>query len=209
MDMLEGETQVRDYGLERLIMLSDGVFAIALTLLAIELKPPPDWDGTVAGLLQGSLLGLIAFATSFGLIGMYWAYHRLTFRYYGRADPMVSLLNFVVLAFVVLIPFASRLLAERGPQSEALYVYIGVVAALGAALAAQWTWGAFLGGLTRGLALGYRIFLLCNLLFVMTAMCALAVIGARPGLWWTYLVMAAIFMALLVLRRRFVREAPA
>jgi uncharacterized membrane protein len=47
MDMQEQETgDVRDYDLERLIMLSDGVFAIAITLLALDLKAPAQWNGS-------------------------------------------------------------------------------------------------------------------------------------------------------------------
>lgn len=73
------DTPETDYHLERLVFLSDGVFAIVITLLALELRPPPNWDRTLAGLLAGTGPALLAFAISFAAVGAFCNAHRLIF----------------------------------------------------------------------------------------------------------------------------------
>src|SRR5262245_51146299 len=97
MDMLEGETPVRDYNLERLLMLTDGVFAIAITLLAIELRPPANWDGTFIGLVHAMGVEFFAYVMSFFFVAIYWASHRRTYRRFRRADGVLTTLNFIML----------------------------------------------------------------------------------------------------------------
>jgi len=68
-----------DPSLDRMLFFSDGVFAIAITLLSIELHPPHDWDSTFAGLIRESWPMLSAFALSFLVIGVFWNAHRRLF----------------------------------------------------------------------------------------------------------------------------------
>lgn len=65
-----------DHSLERLLLFSDGVFAIAITLLAIELHVPEGWNGRWASLWAERWPMFTAFALSFAIIGVFWNTHR-------------------------------------------------------------------------------------------------------------------------------------
>jgi len=67
--------------LHRLIVLSDAVFAIAMTLLALELHPPAVWDGQIGSLFAGMRSALVAYFISFLMIGAYWMAHCGVFRF--------------------------------------------------------------------------------------------------------------------------------
>jgi uncharacterized membrane protein len=209
MDLLESGSESeapRDYGLERLAMLSDAVFAIAMTLLALDLKAPPNWDGSLADLFVRSDGQFGAFFTSFGLGSMYWIYHRRTFRLYRRSDGVLSLLNLLVLGLVVLLPFATRLYTGHTSMTGAVDIYLGELAAIGCMLALQWSWAAFAANLTTELTLAFRIFLFCNILLVPITMATLGVLMSRPGWWFALPAMVALWAINLLLRRKFARD---
>lgn len=201
--MADGEAKERDYNLERLIFLSDGVFAIAITLLAIELHPPEGWDGTLVGLINGTYRQFVAFGISFLFIAIYWASHRRTYQRFQRADGMLTALNFIVLALITLVPFFTSLIAEHGPKGEPLTIYMGVVAAIGLTSALTWGYAAFLGrdilSTPMGVPLKLLIFLI--LLIVPTAMSLMGVMASRPEFSWMYAVMAVLVAGVIWLRR--------
>jgi uncharacterized membrane protein len=97
----------------RIEAFSDGVFAIAITLLVIELKPPDDkqhslWYGLVHDWPQ-----FAAYVTSFFIIGIMWANHHSMFRTIVRADRVLLFLNLLLLLWTTLLPFPTRLVAEN------------------------------------------------------------------------------------------------
>lgn len=107
-----------DLGLERIVFLSDGVFAIALTLLVIDLRVPefpvaatPD---TMASALGNLLPRIFAYALSFTIIGLYWVAHWRRFKSIARADLGLAYVNLVVLGLIALIPFPTALIGEHG-----------------------------------------------------------------------------------------------
>jgi hypothetical protein len=102
MDMMDGETEVRDYGLERLMMLSDGVFAIAMTLLALDLRPEGPWDHTLAGLRSAIAGPFQAFFWSFFAASVFWAGHRRQFGSYRRSDAVITFFNLLLLGEIIL-----------------------------------------------------------------------------------------------------------
>ncbi len=128
--MDEHDTPEKTYDLERLIFFSDGVFAIAITLLVIELHPPEGWDRTVAGLLREEWRSLVAYAASFIAAGAFWNAHRRLFRQIVRFHPALVFLNLLLLGFVVLIPFACELIFETGPTGQPFMIYISLLAAI-------------------------------------------------------------------------------
>lgn len=201
--MANGEPKERDYNLERLIFLSDGVFAIAITLLAIELHPPEGWDGTLVGLVNGTFRQFIAFGISFLFIAIYWASHRRTYQRFQRADGMLTAINFVVLALITLTPFFTRLIAEHGPHGEPLLIYMGLVVSIGVASALQWGYAAFIGrdilSTPMGAPLKLLIFLI--LLIVPAAMAIMGIVASRPEFVWLYPVMGLLVAAVMWLRR--------
>jgi uncharacterized membrane protein len=149
MDMLEGETQVRDYALERAIMLSDGVFAIAMTLMAFELRPPDNWDHTLNTLLPAMIEPFKAFFWSFVATAAFWLNHRRLFGTYRRADGPISIINLLFLGEVVLIPVATRVLTELSYSRASLTLYLGLFGLIGATNAASWIYAALLTDIVR------------------------------------------------------------
>jgi len=109
-------------GIERMGAFCDGVFAIALTLLVLELRVPTADIVAREGLwhaLGGHWSSFGAFALSFVIIGIMWANHHSLFRYIGRTNHVFSMLNLGLLFFTVLLPFPTAVLATYLPSPEA------------------------------------------------------------------------------------------
>ena len=99
----------RDTG--RLEAFSDGVFAITITLLILEIKPPADYEHLLHG-LAALWPSYLAYAVTFLFIGQVWANHHVMFDHIRAADRVVLLLNTVLLMVVAFLPFATSVLAE-------------------------------------------------------------------------------------------------
>lgn len=113
----------------RIKAFSDGVFAIAITLLILDIKAPPN---IAPGQLSAALLKLwpyyLAFVTSFWTIGMMWINHHRVFALIKRSDDTLVVLNLLLLMGVTWVSFPTAVLAEhlRGPdQRIAAVVYSG------------------------------------------------------------------------------------
>lgn len=133
----------KDHGLERLLLFSDGVFAIAITLLAIELHVPEGWDGRWASLWAERWPMFTAFALSFGIIGVFWNAHRRVFTGMTRFSTGVMTFNMLALAGIVLMPFATTLLYEQPRNGEGPWIYLTLVTAVGVMHSAAYGWAAF------------------------------------------------------------------
>ena len=202
MDMLDGEGGVRDYNLERLIMLSDGVFAIAMTLLALELRPPEHWDGTAVALLNGMWRQLLAFVVSFLSIAFYWAGHRRSFKRFRRADGPLTAINLLLLGLVTLVPVGTRTVMEYGVRADGLILYVGLIASIGVVNAALWGYAAFFGRLVDpAMPLRMRIVVFFILLLVPATMSTLGILAGNGGNWWVWLLMAGFWIGFASLRR--------
>jgi uncharacterized membrane protein len=110
----------KEFQLERLILFSDAVFAIAITLLVIEIKVPEIEDPTDKALL-GSLGHLIpkfiGFIISFIFIGLYWTIHHRMFGFVTSYDKKLLALNLFFLFFIALLPFSTGFYGEyAGPM---------------------------------------------------------------------------------------------
>jgi len=107
------------YQLDRISFFSDGVFAIAITLLVIEFKVPVIQHATDA-LLWSSLahMGwkLLGFVISFFIVGYYWSVHHRIFGYVNDYTSRLIWLNLLFLFPVVLLPFSSGLLGEYSSE---------------------------------------------------------------------------------------------
>lgn len=100
----------------RLEAFSDGVFAIAITLLIIEIRPPHLETGQGSPELVRALLDLwpayLGYVISFLTIGIMWINHHYIFGFIARTDPTLVALNTLFLLCVAFIPFPTALLAE-------------------------------------------------------------------------------------------------
>lgn len=94
--------------------ISDGVFAVAMTLLVLDLAIPftKGTRGDLLGALVHEWPGYLGFLVSFATIGAIWLGHNTMTEYLERVDPVLLRLNLLLLFFVCLLPFATGLLAE-------------------------------------------------------------------------------------------------
>ena len=111
----------KEFQLERLILFSDAVFAIAITLLVIEIKIPEIQENVSDKALLQSLGHLIpkflGFMISFMMIGLYWTVHHRMFGYVTSYSRKLLVLNLVFLFFVALMPFSTGFYSEyAGPD---------------------------------------------------------------------------------------------
>jgi uncharacterized membrane protein len=129
-------------GLERIVFFSDAVMAIAITLLAIDLKLP-EIDPTRALTevpRQLTSIGptFMTFFISFVVIGIYWISHHRYFAYIKRYDVRLMVLNLMFLFFIVCMPFVANLLGHYTDVPVVLVLYSLAVAALGISMALIW-----------------------------------------------------------------------
>ena len=134
-----GERQPEAGG-ERLTALSDGVFAIAMTLLVLDVGIPPglDTDGFHAA-VRDTLPNLGAYALSFFVLAQFWRDHRDVLARAGAGTPGgpsfgsgLTHLTLLGLALIALLPFPTALLAEYGTRPLAVAPYASCLAAINA-----------------------------------------------------------------------------
>jgi uncharacterized membrane protein len=97
---------------ERLEAFSDGVFAIAITLLVLELHVPEVDDGRLWSALTDEWPQFAAYLTSFLIIGIMWVNHHSIFRQVRGADRLLMFLNLLLLLWTALLPFPTELVAR-------------------------------------------------------------------------------------------------
>src|SRR6266446_941520 len=101
----------------RLLALTDGVFAIIMTILVLELKAPSS-DTEISG----TAYGLLIYAISFLLAGVNWIGHSMIFSIVKKANRMLIWLNIIFLMFASLIPFSANILMNSR-ISVSLFAY--------------------------------------------------------------------------------------
>jgi len=114
---------------ERLEAFSDGVIAIAITLLVLDLKVPPVGGGSLAHALGEQWPSYAAYVISFLTIGIIWINHHAAMRRLRAVDHSVLTLNLLLLLCIGALPFTTALIAEylRASSGESLAaaVYAG------------------------------------------------------------------------------------
>ncbi len=116
---------------ERLIFFSDAVFAIAITLLVIELKLPELHEQSTAGFLNAlarMVPNLLGYLLSFFVIGAFWAAHHRVFRWVLKTDDRLVWANLRLLLLIAFLPFPTAVLAEH-PNLRASILFYSLVLA--------------------------------------------------------------------------------
>jgi TMEM175 potassium channel family protein len=112
----------------RLVAFSDAVFAITITLLVLEIRPPTDDRHLLHGLVA-LWPSYLAYALTFLFIGQAWANHHVMFDHIRAADRVVLLLNTLLLMVVAFLPFATCVLAgalRSGHGQRTAVVFYGI-----------------------------------------------------------------------------------
>ena len=138
---------------ERLAALSDGIFAVAMTLLVLDLHAPVaeaihnerDLLHAIAALSPRLLMYVMSFLT----LGIFWVGQQTQLNHLERSDRNLSWIHLAFLLAVTLTPFSTTLLAEFIARRTALLLYWANILALGAVLYASWGY-ATRKGLVKG-----------------------------------------------------------
>jgi uncharacterized membrane protein len=129
-------------GRNRVEALTDGVFAVAMTLLVLDLKVPELEQALASAELPYRLLALwpkfLSYAISFVILGVYWVGHHLQLSFIRSADRPLLWINILFLLWVALVPFSTALLSEYTKHRLAIAVYGGNMIAIGLTLALHW-----------------------------------------------------------------------
>jgi uncharacterized membrane protein len=103
----------------RLEAFSDGVLAIVITLLILEIQVPSGHEGTLGSALAKQWPQYVAFLVSFLVVGIIWLNHHATFNLLARTDHGIRVLNLLLLLPVTVLPWPTALLAEYTHEGTA------------------------------------------------------------------------------------------
>jgi uncharacterized membrane protein len=163
-----GDDQVRLVGgllkagsleFERVLFFSDAVFAIAITLLVIDLRVPFSSAIQSAHVLREAVAQMIGFGIGFGLIGVFWLGHHSVFRQVVAMNGVLIRLNLLFLGTIAFLPYPTALLSAAQGQVAATVFFATWLAAAGLTEAAVWLYALRVPGLvdpalSRGQRLG-------------------------------------------------------
>ena len=131
--------------LDRIVFFSDAVFAIAITILVLDIRVP---DGLSPAELPAQVLALapkyLSYAISFLVLTIYWQAHHRVFKPIRGYDGTLVWLNFLFLMAVAFLPFPTSLLGEYGGQQVSVVTYAANAAAASLLLSAI-SWRAIKG----------------------------------------------------------------
>jgi uncharacterized membrane protein len=185
----------------RIEAFSDGVFAIAITLLILEIKVPHPGQGSLALALWRQWPSYFAFFLSFTFTGIMWINHHRMFTHIRKSNDVLLVLNLLLLLGVTVLPFPTEVLAEHlgGPgQKTAAILYNGVYVMMGIFFNLLWRYAvshhlldesmnaATAVTISRRYALGPLVYLICLILVWVDVRvslglsCALAIFFALP-----------------------------
>ncbi len=142
-------TRAREPGLSeegvtvgRIMSFSDGIFAVAITLLILNIDIPAIPKDQVSRELGPALRGLAphfrSFVISFLVIGVYWMAHHGVFRHIRRSDRTFLWANLLFMMSIVLLPFSTNLLSAYGEDRLAVMFYAGNLTMTGSLMALMW-----------------------------------------------------------------------
>ncbi len=134
-----------DVGFERMVFFSDAVMAIAITLMALEIRVPEievaGAESLVPALLQSMFPHVIVYIISFLVIGMYWVLHHRLFRLLRKYDNRLLWLNLIFLMFIGLLPVSTNALGNYPDYPLITVIYAVSVALIGVMELATWLYG--------------------------------------------------------------------
>lgn len=134
--------------LDRLVMLSDGIFAISTTLAALEIKLP-EHAASLSQIWSESGYSLTAYAITFLVIGMFWIGSRDIFARLHVVDRVMTGLTLAMLCGIAVIPACAHALFIRGDTNVVFGFYALVMAVCGTLNLAMWGYASYAPGAMR------------------------------------------------------------
>jgi uncharacterized membrane protein len=147
--------QITGQSLERLAALSDGIFAVAMTLLVLDLHVPASElihsQGELWHTLAEAVPQLISYVVSFITLGIFWNGQQAQLNSFERSDRHLSWMHLAFLFAVTLMPFSTRLLAGYITYRSVLIAYWANILLLGGVLFVSWRYAMRAGLLREGI----------------------------------------------------------
>lgn len=204
----------RQFQLERIILFSDAVFAIAITLLVIEIKVPEFEHAPTQHMLMEAMLeklpDFIGFLISFVVIGQFWTNHHKLFGYIKDYNGGLLWLNLLMLLWIALMPFSTYLNMKYGNLDFTWFWYCSNLTLIG--LSIYWLWRYIGKNKHLSIVADDKLFLQLNYrraLIVATIFFSGALLTLLPWLaakWVSRFVFFLIFPALSILRKRYEKK---
>jgi len=145
--------EIPKIGTERLVTLTDGVYAIAMTILVLELSVPTAQQVTADSSLGELLLDMwpefLIYGLSFLILGMFWLMHHAIFDSVLHYDLPLQWINVAFLLLFALIPFSTALFGEHGATQTTALVYGLNTFGITATTWAMWAYATFRHRLVR------------------------------------------------------------
>ena len=124
---------------DRVLFFSDAIFAIAITLLALDLRVPIGRSFQAGHELRAAVPGILSFTISFVVIGLFWLGHHSLFRHIIAIDRPLMLLNLLFLGTIAFLPFPTEVLGLTSTrQAAAVIFYAACCSAAGLVESAVW-----------------------------------------------------------------------
>jgi uncharacterized membrane protein len=194
-------------GTGRTEAFSDGVFAIAVTLLVLEIRPPEHGEGSLVDGLLDLWPSYLAYALSFATIGIMWLNHHELLRLVRAVDRGFLLMNLLLLLLVAFIPFPTNVLADfladADERKTAAFFYAGSFTVMAVVYNAYWHYlrshrsllephvtDAVLAAITRSYLFGPTVYGLATVAAFVSAWLSVAICAALsasyavPALRW-------------------------
>jgi uncharacterized membrane protein len=173
---------------ERLAALSDGVFAVAMTLLVLDLRAPAAEAIHSERELLTALVGLVprlaTYLMSFLTLGIFWVGQQVQLDRLARSERDLAWIHLAFLCAVTLVPFSTALLAEHIVSRIALITYWGNILLLGLLL--YWTWScAIKAALVKGDTPPEVVAAICRRILIAQALYAFGAALCVFGTYWS------------------------
>jgi uncharacterized membrane protein len=147
--------QITGQSLERLAALSDGIFAVAMTLLVLDLHVPATElihsQGELWHTLAEAVPQLVSYIVSFITLGIFWNGQQAQLNSFERSDRHLSWIHLAFLFAVTIMPFSTRLLAGYITYRSVLIAYWANILLLGGVLFVSWRYAMRAGLLREGI----------------------------------------------------------
>ena len=124
----------------RIEALTDGIFAIAMTLLVLNLALPQAGNADLVNLLRGQTGIFVNYAMSFVILALFWMGHHRQFHFIKQTDGTLLWINIFALMFVALVPFSTSLIGDYASEQLASFFFASNIFIVGMLSLSNWVY---------------------------------------------------------------------